>query len=81
MPYIDIYTDDATPEEKHQALINFMEIEDSFEASNWQIFKLEDGTFRESCCEACGVSYYKNLEDWQKASCVYADQSQWVDDE
>jgi len=81
MPYINIYEDDATDEEIQQALENFMKTEEYFEASNWQIFKLSDGTFKQSCCVECGDKYYTTLKEWQDNISVYPDQEQWVDDE
>lgn len=81
MPYIDIHEDDATDEEVQQALEKFMETSDYFEASSWQIFKLSDGTYKQTCCPRCGTKYFKTLKDWQDNLNVYPDQSQWVDDE
>jgi hypothetical protein len=79
MPYIKIYEDDASDKDVQKALEEFMETEDYFEASNWQVFKLADGTFKQSCCEKCGDKYYSTLKEWQRNIAVYPDQEQWVD--
>lgn len=81
MPYIDIHKDDAGDEDIQEALEEFMKTSNYFEASSWQIFKLSDGTYKQTCCAKCGTKYFKTLKDWQDNSNVYPDQSQWVDDE
>lgn len=78
MPYIEIYPEDATDEQISEALENFMENSNYFEASSWQIQRLSDGTFKETCCPHHAPHFYKNLKDWENHTNVYPDQYQWI---
>lgn len=78
--YIEIYSDSASDAEVQQAIENFMITSNYFEASSWQIHKLPDGTFKETCCSKHPARYFATLKEWQENSSVYPDQEQWVDD-
>lgn len=77
--YIELYEDGATREEVYAALEKFMETNNYFEASNWFIYKQEDGSLFETCCAKHPPKAYASIEEWFDNALVYPDQQQWVD--
>lgn len=79
MPYVNLYDEDEVSDGDIFLIIKrFMENNKSFEASNWTINKLKDGSYKQFCCDKCGPKYFKSLEEWFSQTIVYPDEEQWV---